>query len=72
MGLRGSERDMNIGATYYIECYQVEENVVMRVKFIGRDFHWWSPSFTSTGLVLNQAYHRWFKELLNVEVYKEE
>lgn len=68
LNLKGAERDLNIGATYLIECVQVGEDVVMNIKFVGRDIKWYSPSLKQPGLLLNQAYHRYFKELLDVEV----
>ena len=37
----------------------------------GRNRHWAKPDFEYIGPKLNQAYHRWFKEILDLEVYKE-
>lgn len=66
--LRGSERDMNIGAAYRIRCVQQDQDVIMKVSFEKRDFKWWSPSTGDPGFVLNQAYHRFFKEIFDVQV----
>ncbi len=66
--LRGSERDMNIGAAYRIKCIQWGKDVIMKVSFEKRDFKWWSPSLEPPGLELNQAYHRFFKEVFDVQV----
>lgn len=71
LNLSGSESDFDIGATYQIKCEQVGNDVIMTVFWLGRDMKWYSPSIEQPGLVLNQVYHRWFKELLDVEVYKE-
>lgn len=68
LGLRGSERDMNIGAAYRIKCVQHDQDVIMKVSFVKRDFKWWSPSTADPGSVLNQAYHRFFKEIFDVQV----
>lgn len=66
--LRGSERDMNIGAAYRINCEQRDQDVIMKVSFVKRDFKWWSPGTGDPGFVLNQAYHRFFKEIFDVQV----
>lgn len=66
--MRGSESDMNIGAAYRIKCEQRDNDVIMKVSFEKRDFKWWSPSTAAPGLVLNQAYHRFFKEIFDVQV----
>lgn len=71
LGTRGSGGDFNIGATYLIECEQQGEDVMMIVKFEGRNRHWAKPDSEYIGPKLNQAYHRWFKEILDLEVYKE-
>lgn len=68
LNLRGSESDMNIGAAYRIKCIQCDKDVIMKVSFEKRDFKWWSPSVEQPGLVLNQAYHRFFKEVFDVQV----
>lgn len=68
--LRGSERDMNIGAAYRINCEQRDQDVIMKVSFEKRDFRWWSPSTADPGFVLNQVYHRFFKEIFDVQVVK--
>lgn len=68
LNLRGSEQDMNIGAAYRITCTQRGQDVLMRVSFEKRDFKWWSPSKEPPGFVLNQAYHRFFKEIFDVQV----
>lgn len=65
---RGSESDMNIGAAYRIKCIQCDKDVIMKVSFEKRDFKWWSPSVEQPGSVLNQAYHRFFKEVFDVQV----
>ena len=68
MNLRGSERDMNIGAAYRIICRADGADVLMDIAFEKRDFKWFSPSTKQPGFELNQAYHRFFKEILNVEI----
>lgn len=68
LNLRGSESDMNIGAAYRIKCIQCDKDVILKVSFEKRDFKWWSPSVEQPGLVLNQAYHRFFKEVFDVQV----
>lgn len=68
--LRGSSSDMNIGAAYRIRCEQHEQDVIMKVSFEKRDFKWWSPSTGDPGFVLNQVYHRFFKEIFDVQVVK--
>lgn len=68
IGTRGSERDMNIGAAYRIKCTQYYSNVIMDVSFEKRDFRWWSPRLNEPGFILNQAYHRFFKEIFDVKV----
>lgn len=68
LNLKGSENDMNIGAAYRIKCTQCDKDVIMKVSFVKRDFKWWSPSVEQPGLVLNQAYHRFFKEVFDVQV----
>lgn len=70
LNLRGSENDMNIGAAYRIKCEQSGNDVIMKVSFEKRDFKWWSPSVKQPGLVLNQAYHRFFKEVFDVQVIR--
>lgn len=65
---RGSESDMNIGAACRIKCIQCDKDVIMKVSFEKRDFKWWSPSVEQPGSVLNQAYHRFFKEVFDVQV----
>lgn len=70
LNLHGSESDMNIGAAYRIKCRQEDQNVVMDISFEKRDLKWFSPSTKQPGLELNQAYHRFFKEILNVERIK--
>ena len=70
LNLRGSESDMNIGAAYRIKCEQSGNDVLMKISFEKRDFKWWSPSAEQPGLVLNQAYHRFFKEVFNVQVVR--
>ena len=71
LNLRGSENDMNIGAAYRIQCTQHDKDVIMKVSFEKRDFKWWSPSLEQPGLVLNQAYHRFFKEVFDVQVLEQ-
>ncbi len=68
MGMNGSEGDMNIGAAYRIRCIQHEGDVVMEISFEHRDFTLGSPSLKPPGLELNQAYHRFFKEIFDVKV----
>ena len=68
--LKGSERDMNIGAAYRIKCEQRDQDVIMKVSFEKREFRWFSPSTADPGFMLNQAYHRFFKEILDVQVLK--
>ena len=68
--LRGSAGDMNIGAAYRIKCVQCDNDVIMKISFEKRDFKWFSPSTEQPGLVLNQAYHRFFKEVFDVQVVK--
>lgn len=68
IGTRGSEKDMNIGAAYRIKCTQYHADVIMEVTFEKRDYRWWSPSLKEPGFVLNQAYHRFFKEVFDVKV----
>ena len=70
LNLRGSESDMNIGAAYRIKCIQCDNDVIMKVCFEKRDFKWFSPGTEQPGYVLNQAYHRFFKELFDVQVVK--
>lgn len=64
----GSERDLNIGAAYRIKCTQQGADVYMEISFEKRDIKFFSPSFKPPGLVLNQAYHRFFKEVFDVKV----
>lgn len=64
----GSESDMNIGAAYRIKCTQRNSDVIMKVSFEKREFKWWSPSLKQPSYVLNQAYHRFFKEVFDVQV----
>ena len=40
------------------------------MSFEKRDLKWFSPSTKQPGLELNQAYQRFFKEILNVERIK--
>lgn len=68
LNMRGSERDMNIGAAYRIKCTQQGGDVLMEISFEKRCIKFWSPSGKQPGLVLNQAYHRFFKEIFNVKV----
>lgn len=68
LNLRGSESDMDIGAAYRIKCTQCDNDVIMKVSFEKRDFKWFSPSTKQPGYELNQAYHRFFKEVLGVRV----
>ncbi len=72
LNLRGSERDMNIGAAYRIKCAQRGQDVIMKISFEKRDWKWFSPSTEQPGLVLNQAYHRFFKEVFDVQVLSRE
>ena len=64
----GSEKDMNVGAAYRVRCTQCNADVIMDISFEQRDFKWWSPSLKQPGLELNQAYHRFFKEIFDVKV----
>lgn len=68
INMTGSERDMNIGAAYRVKCMESHGDVIMDIFFEKRDCKWWSPSTKQVGLILNQAYHRFFKELLDVKV----
>lgn len=68
LNLKGSDSDMNIGAAYRIKCIQCDKDVIMKVSFEKRDFKWWSPSLKPPGFELNQAYHRFFKEVFDVQV----
>lgn len=77
LNLRGSESDMNIGAAYRIKCIQQGSDVIMEILFEKQDIKFWMqtgwmPSSWSPdgkpGLVLNQAYHRFFKEVFDVKV----
>ncbi len=70
LNLRGSESDMNIGAAYRIKCIQCDNDVIMKISFEKREHKWFSPSTEQPGFVLNQAYHRFFKEIFNVQVVK--
>lgn len=70
LNLSGSERDMNIGAAYRIRCVQWGNDVFMKVSFEKRDWKWWSPSTEPPGFALNQAYHRFFKEVFDVQVVR--
>lgn len=70
LNLRGSGSDMNIGAAYRVKCEQNGNDVLMKNSFEKRDFKWWSLSTEQPGLVLNQAYHRFFKEVFNVQVVR--
>lgn len=72
LNLRGGERDMNIGAAYRIKCAQRGQDVIMKISFEKRDWKWFSPSTEPPGLVLNQAYHRFFKEVFDVQVLSRE
>lgn len=68
LNLKGSESDMNIGAAYRIRCVQWANDVYMKVSFEKRDWKWWSPTTETPGFALNQAYHRFFKEVFDVQV----
>lgn len=70
LNLRGSESDMNIGAAYRIKCIQCDNDVIMKISFEKREHKWFSPSTEQPGFVLNQAYHRFFKEIFDVQVVK--
>ncbi len=61
---------MNIGAAYRIKCEQSGNDVIMKVSFEKRDFKWWSPTAAQPGLVLNQSYHRFFKEVFDVQLIR--
>lgn len=68
LGMVGSENDMNIGAAYRVGCTQYNGDVMMEISFEQRDFTLGSPSLKQPGLALNQAYHRFFKEIFDVKV----
>lgn len=68
INMTGSKRDMNIGAAYRVKCMESHGDVIVDISFEKRDFKWWSPSTKQPEFVLNQAYHRFFKELLDVKV----
>lgn len=72
LNLRGSENDMNIGAAYRIRCLQWGNDVYMKVTFEKRDWKWWSPDTGQPDFALNQAYHRFFKEIFDVQVVRQE
>lgn len=67
-GGAGSENDMDIGAAYRVKCTQSDSDVIMEVSFVKRDFKLGHPSLEQPGLLLNQAYHRFFKEVFDVKV----
>lgn len=64
---RGSDKDRDIGASYKIKCIQKDSDVIMNVSYEGREHRWWylqeKPDY-----LLNQAYHRFFKEQFDVKV----
>lgn len=70
LNLRGSGRDMNIGAAYRIKCKQHGSDVIMKISFEKVGSIWWPSSTKQPGLALNQAYHRFFKEVFDVQVVK--
>lgn len=41
---------------------------IMETSFEKKDIKLWSPDAKPPGLVLNQAYHRFFKEIFDVKV----
>ncbi|MBD5542051.1 MAG: hypothetical protein HDR00_12865 [Lachnospiraceae bacterium] len=72
LNMTGSESDMNIGAAYRIKCKQQGSDVLMEIFFEKEDIKFWLPSSwlpdSRPGLELNQAYHRFFKEVFDVKV----
>lgn len=68
LNMRGSESDMNIGAAYRIKCTQQGNDVLMELSFEKKDIKFWSLDSKPPGLILSQAYHRFFKEIFDVKV----
>lgn len=60
--------DMNIGAAYRIKCTQQGRDVLMELSFEKRAGKLWVPDSQQPGLILSQAYHRFFKEVFDVKV----
>lgn len=60
--------DMNIGAAYRIKCTQQGGDVLMELSFEKRAGKLWVPDSQRPGLILSQAYHRFFKEIFDVKV----
>lgn len=60
--------DMNIGAAYRIKCTQQGRDVLMELSFEKRAAKLLTPDNQQPGLVLSQAYHRFFKEVFDVKV----
>lgn len=63
--------DMNIGRAYRIKCEQQDHDVIMKISLEKGASAWWrEPSRESTEFLMNQAYHRFFKEIFDVQVVK--
>lgn len=60
--------DMNIGATYRIKCTQQGGDVLMEISFEKRAGKLWVSDSQQPGLILSQAYYRFFKEVFDVKV----
>lgn len=64
--------DMDMGATYRIKCTEKTGCVIMKVSYVGKEISWqylWTkrpPTY-----VMNQAYHRFFKEQFNVKIIRD-
>ena len=69
LGRRDSNSHCDVGAIYLLSCEQQNQDVVLKIKFYGYsgiDLGYSTRHKTPT-FVLNQAYHRFFKEQFQIK-----
>ncbi len=69
LGYMNETGDYNINASYRIKCTQCNRDVILDVSFVKSDCSKLSPGkMIMPGPKMNQAYHRFFKEVFDVKV----
>jgi len=65
----GRRGDSDFGATFHVKMFQKEDGVVLKLHFVeNRRAFWKSMTYKIPEFVLQQAYHRFFKEQFDVKV----
>lgn len=67
----GNSRNLGAGYAYRIKLEQRDKDIIMRVSFEeNRNTNWFSGNRGRPDDIINQAYHRFFKEVFDVQVVK--